>query len=124
MLYDSCLRSMMLGRPRSILDLYAAAVQTDCLAPVVNPSPYSDPNFETRTIRCQPSREGSYASSLSELLGRGGLNGQCGINERPGVDGRCSTYQTNMGSAPNGVAWVSLGEMLGINTCDPQVCNP
>jgi hypothetical protein len=125
-LYDLCRQQQHSLWSSSVENLEMAAVESDCLAPVVNPSPASasDPNAETRHIRCTDTRDGSYVTNVDELLGRAGLGGSCGINESPGVDGTCTGFNTSMGSTGGVNAWVSLGEVLGVNACDPRVCTP
>jgi hypothetical protein len=121
-------RSMHL--PTSLDDLDRRAIEMNCEDAVVNPNPAATAGGETNGgatyIDCSPEAEGSAqgeeARNLLNLLTRHGEEQSCGPTETPGPDGKCSDFGRKYGIGQGTTIWMGMGDLLGMEFCDPKVC--
>jgi hypothetical protein len=116
--------------PTSLDDLDQRAVETNCEDAVVNPNPAAtgggETNGEATFIDCSPEVEGraqdEEARSLLNLLTRHGEEQDCGPTETPGPGGQCSGFGRKFGTSQGTTIWIGWGDLIGIELCDPKVC--
>lgn len=105
--------------PQSLAELDRRAVKSNCRGPVE-----ASERTSAKEIDCEPETERRTLEEARSVFNGTGAGNDCRSNERPGPDGTCRGRRPVTSLGQRGRIGVAFGGLVGIEICDPIVCNP